>query len=85
LSQHFCKTCNRIRLTSEGKLRPCLFSNKEIDIKRAIRNAKTDDKIIRSKIIRNNIEEAIIIKPEGHKLNKKFSNRDFFKMSKIGG
>jgi len=85
LSQHFCKTCNRIRLTSEGKLRPCLFSNKEVDIKQSIRNAKTDDKIIRSKIIRNNIEEAIIIKPEGHKLNKKFSNRDFFKMSEIGG
>ena len=85
LSQHFCKTCNRIRLTSEGKLRPCLFSNKEVDIKQAIRNAKTDDKIIRSKIIRNNIEKAISIKPEGHKLNEKFSNRDSFKMSKIGG
>lgn len=85
LSQHFCETCNRIRLTSEGKLRPCLFSNKEVDIKQAIRNAKTDDKIIRSKIIRDNIREAINIKPEGHKLNKKFSNRDFFKMSKIGG
>lgn len=85
LSQHFCKTCNRIRLTSEGKLRPCLFSNIEVDIKQAIRNAKTDDKIIRSKIIRNNIEKAISIKPEGHKLNEKFSNRDSFKMSKIGG
>ena len=85
LSQHFCETCNRIRLTSEGKLRPCLFSNKEVDIKQAIRNAKTDDKIIRSKIIRNNIREAVSIKPEGHKLNEKFSNRDSFKMSKIGG
>jgi len=85
LSQHFCKTCNRIRLTSEGKLRPCLFSNMEVDIKQAIRNAKTDDKIIRSKIIRNYIEKAISIKPEGHKLNEKFSNRDSFKMSKIGG
>jgi cyclic pyranopterin phosphate synthase len=85
LSQHFCETCNRIRLTSEGKLRPCLFSNKDVDIKQAIRKAKTDDKIIRSKIIRNNIEKAINIKPEGHKLNEKFSNRDSFKMSKIGG
>ncbi len=85
LSQHFCKNCNRIRLTSEGKLRPCLFSNKEVDIKQAIRNTKTDDKIIRSKIIRNNIVEAISIKTEGHKLNEKFSNRDSFKMSKIGG
>ena len=85
LSQHFCEICNRIRLTSEGKLRPCLFSNMEVDIKQAIRNAKTDDKIIRSKIIRNNIGEAVSIKPEGHKLNEKFSNRDSFKMSKIGG
>jgi cyclic pyranopterin phosphate synthase len=85
LSQHFCKTCNRIRLTSEGKLRPCLFSNMEVDIKQAIRNAKTDNKIIRRKIIKNNIREAISIKPEGHKLNEKFSNIDFFKMSKIGG
>ena len=85
LSQHFCKTCNRIRLTSEGKLRPCLFSNIEVDVKQAIRNIKTDDKIIRSKIIRNNIVEAVSIKPEGHKLNEKFSNRDSFKMSKIGG
>jgi len=62
-----------------------LFSNTEVDIKQAIRNAKTDDKIIRSKIIRNSIEKAISIKPEGHRLNEKFSNRDFFKMSKIGG
>jgi cyclic pyranopterin phosphate synthase len=85
LSQHFCKTCNRIRLTSEGKLRPCLFSNIEVDIKQAIRNAKTDDKIIRSKIIRNNIGKAISIKPEGHKLNEKFLNIDSFRMSKIGG
>jgi len=85
LSQHFCKTCNRIRLTSEGKLRPCLFSNIEVDVKQVIRNIKTDDKIIRSKIIRNNIVEAVSIKPEGHKLNEKFSNRDSFKMSKIGG
>lgn len=85
LSQHFCKTCNRMRLTSEGKLRPCLFSNMEVDIKQAIRNAKTDDKIIRRKITRSSIVEAISIKPEGHKLNEKFSNRDSFKMSKIGG
>ena len=85
LSQHFCQTCNRIRLTSEGKLRPCLFSNKEIDIKQAIRKANADDKIIRSKIIRNNIEKAINIKPKGHRLNKKLSDSSSFKMSKIGG
>jgi len=49
LSQHFCKTCNRIRLTSEGKLRPCLFSNKEIDIKKAIRELVRDKRRISQK------------------------------------
>jgi cyclic pyranopterin phosphate synthase len=85
LSQHFCQNCNRIRLTSEGKLRPCLFSNKEINIKRAIRNKDNDPKIIRSKIIRNNLEEAISIKPKGHNLNGQFLNGPSFRMSRIGG
>lgn len=85
LSQHFCQNCNRIRLTSEGKLRPCLFSNQEVDLKQAIRKANTDDKIIRSKIIRDKIRAAVYLKPAGHTLNKQFFNRDFFRMSKIGG
>ncbi len=33
VSNHFCKECNRIRLTSDGKLKPCLHSNEEIPIK----------------------------------------------------
>ncbi len=37
LSHPFCKGCNRLRLTSEGKLRPCLISNFEVDIKNALR------------------------------------------------
>lgn len=32
VSQHFCSSCNRLRLTSDGKLRPCLFSKDEIDL-----------------------------------------------------
>lgn len=87
LSQHFCKTCNRIRLTSEGKLRPCLFSNTEVDIKQAIRKLARDknEGFLRKKIIRDKLKEAVKLKPKGHKLNEKFSNRDSFKMSKIGG
>ena len=34
ISDHFCGGCNRLRLTSDGKLRPCLFSSLEIDLKR---------------------------------------------------
>ena len=87
LSQHFCKTCNRIRLTSEGKLRPCLFSNKEIDIKKAIRKLARDknERFLRKKIIRDKLKEAVKLKPEGHKLNIKNQENLSFHMSQVGG
>ena len=43
VSSHFCDTCNRLRLTSEGRLRGCLFSDKEIDVKTPLREGKGDD------------------------------------------
>lgn len=43
LSNHFCSTCNRIRITADGKLRSCLFSDQEIDIKAALRSGGSDD------------------------------------------
>ena len=43
LSDHFCSTCNRIRLTADGRLRSCLFSNQEIDIKEAMRSGGSDE------------------------------------------
>jgi len=87
LSQHFCKTCNRIRLTSEGKLRPCLFSNKEVDIKQAIRKLAKGKKegFLRKKIIRDKLKEAVRLKPEGHKLNIKNQENLSFHMSRVGG
>lgn len=88
LSQHFCETCNRIRLTSEGKLRPCLFSNKGIDIKKAIRKLvrdKKNDRFLRKKIIRDKLKEAVKLKPVGHKLNIKNRENLSFHMSRIGG
>jgi cyclic pyranopterin phosphate synthase len=88
LSQHFCKTCNRIRLTSEGKLRPCLFSNKEIDIKSEIRNSEklnTSIPYLRKKLIQEKIIEAVKLKPASHQLNAKVKNNISFQMSKIGG
>jgi len=87
LSQHFCKTCNRIRLTSEGKLRPCLFSNMEVDIKQAIRKLarSKNEGFLRKKIIRDKLKEAVRLKPEGHKLNIKNQENLSFHMSRIGG
>jgi len=43
LSHHFCDSCNRLRLTAEGHLRSCLFSDKEIDMKTPLRAGKGDD------------------------------------------
>lgn len=37
LSSHFCKTCNRLRLTPDGKIRACLFSDEEVDLKTRLR------------------------------------------------
>jgi len=88
LSQHFCETCNRIRLTSEGKLRPCLFSNRGIDIKKAIRKLardKKNDRFLRKEIIRDKLKEAVKLKPVGHKLNIKNQENLSFHMSRIGG
>lgn len=87
LSQHFCQTCNRIRLTSEGKIRPCLFSNQEIDLKKALREMGNsgEDQILRRKIIRDKIEMAVKLKPKGHKIKEGISNNLSFKMSRVGG
>lgn len=40
LSNHFCKTCNRLRITSDGKLRTCLFSDREYRLRPALRSPK---------------------------------------------
>ena len=87
LSQHFCQSCNRIRLTSEGKIRPCLFSNQEIDLKKALREMGNteEDQILRRKIIRDKIEMAVKLKPKGHKIKEGISNNLSFKMSRVGG
>jgi len=46
LSWHFCSTCNRLRLTADGKIRSCLFSNYEIDIKGPLRRGASKKELI---------------------------------------
>ena len=60
LSNHFCSMCNRLRLTAEGNLRGCLFSDREIDLKTPLRQGKKDDFLTRI------IERAIKNKPKDH-------------------
>ncbi|MEW6584879.1 MAG: GTP 3',8-cyclase MoaA [Nitrospirota bacterium] len=62
LSHHFCGECNRLRLTADGKLRPCLFSETEIDLKPALRGGMPDDEIQRL------LSLSISVKPKGHNI-----------------
>ena len=59
LSHHFCSECNRLRLTSDGMLRPCLFSDTELDVRTALRTGTDDD-------IRAVVADALGQKPENH-------------------
>jgi cyclic pyranopterin phosphate synthase len=80
LSDHFCGFCNRLRLTSDGKIRPCLFSKKEIDIRTPMRDGASDEEIERLFL------RAVSIKPEKHLLNEGKEGADAIQsMSKIGG
>lgn len=45
VSGHFCRDCNRIRLTADGKLKPCLLTEKEIDIKTPLRAGAGDEEL----------------------------------------
>ncbi len=47
VSQHHCPTCNRLRLTATGHLRPCLFSDRQIDLKGPLRQGATDLELAR--------------------------------------
>jgi GTP 3',8-cyclase len=58
VSTHICGECNRIRLTSEGMVRPCLFSDTEYDVKRLLRGTASD------KEIADLVSNAVKAKPE---------------------
>jgi cyclic pyranopterin phosphate synthase len=80
LTDHFCGVCNRLRLSADGKLRPCLFSKEEIDLRTPLRNKVPDGEIGRL------LSETIQLKPRGHNLQKDPRSSEFLtSMSKIGG
>jgi cyclic pyranopterin phosphate synthase len=79
MTRHFCTACNRLRLTSDGKLRPCLFSNREIDVKSALRRHASDREI--AKLLKLSIQW----KPEGHAMDSSENSDHLKSMSQIGG
>jgi cyclic pyranopterin phosphate synthase len=63
VTRPFCLNCNRIRLTSDGKLRYCLFAIEEADVKSLLRSGASDDQI--AALIRSNVQSKWI----GHEIN----------------
>ncbi len=44
-STTFCETCNRIRLTSDGKIKPCLYAAQDYDIRQLMREGASDEHV----------------------------------------
>jgi len=78
LSEHFCATCNRLRLTADGRLRPCLMDAHEIDLSAPLRAGAGLE------TVKALLEEAIHHKPQGHRLSESLSPQDRT-MAQIGG
>jgi cyclic pyranopterin phosphate synthase len=62
ISEHFCHRCNRLRLTADGPLLPCLMGTDEFDLRRPLREGANDEAL--SELFRR----AIAGKPAGHRL-----------------
>ena len=79
VTQPFCGNCNRLRITAEGKIRNCLFSTEEWDVRELLRGGSTDDQIVET------VRRAVHAKKSGHGID----TDDFIKperaMYQIGG
>jgi len=79
ISQHFCATCNRLRLTANGRLRLCLLSNLQQDLMAPLRNGCSDDEL------KDIILSAVQKKPMQHNFRGGSSDCLKDQMSAIGG
>jgi cyclic pyranopterin phosphate synthase len=79
ISKHFCASCRRLRLTADGRIRPCLLSDTEIDIKSPMRGGCSDEELVR--LLRFSLE----IKPERHYVSENPAACSQRIMSRIGG
>lgn len=78
MSHNYCASCNRMRLTADGQLRPCLFGDLQFDLRSAIRRSDPIEPII---------EEALRLKPERHWLAQGSSSGSggLIALSQVGG
>jgi cyclic pyranopterin phosphate synthase len=79
ITSHFCDSCNRLRLTADGKLRSCLLSEHEVEIRDSLRRHCSDAQLA---VL---IHEAIVKKPKKHEVHTGSTQRCIRHMSRIGG
>jgi cyclic pyranopterin phosphate synthase len=79
LSHHFCRLCNRLRVTPDGCLRTCLFSEEETDLKPVLRDGGSDEDL--AAVFR----ASVLRKPTGHGRGAGIWRKCNSNMSRIGG
>jgi len=79
ISQHFCGTCNRLRLTAEGMLRPCLHARQEVDIKTPLRRGAGLTELV------DIFRQVVGQKPRAHSMAEAGWGDNERKMFQIGG
>jgi cyclic pyranopterin phosphate synthase len=79
VTEAFCESCDRVRLTADGMLRPCLFATRELDLRTLLRNGASDDDLAAA------ITAEVGAKWAGHQINQVHFIRPSRSMSQIGG
>jgi GTP 3',8-cyclase len=79
VSQPFCGNCNRFRLTADGRIRNCLFSLEETDVKEQLRSGASDE------IIQQMVRDSVTAKWAGHHINAPDFVQPLRPMHSIGG
>ncbi|MYH88343.1 MAG: hypothetical protein F4125_07125 [Acidimicrobiaceae bacterium] len=79
VSQSFCESCDRVRITADGQFRNCLFATEETDVRALLRNGASDDDIAEA------LQRSVSSKWAGHSINQVHFIRPHRSMSEIGG
>ena len=79
VSQHFCGDCNRLRVTADGRVRPCLFSGAELDLRQMLRSGASDGEL------EAQLRQAVGAKPAGHRIGAEDFVPGVRRMQEIGG
>lgn len=79
VSQHFCGECNRLRVTADGRIRPCLFGGEELDLRQLLRSGASDE------ALEDCLRHAVLGKPERHRLDSDGHVPGDRRMQEIGG